>query len=506
MNSSTGRASGADESIRELPRERPGIVTHYLRYSISNGLVMLAGFISFPILTRFLDNTQFGILRYYDTLMLLGVAIIKLGTPHAIVRFYPYDGNERRMQEFGTNMVLMPLMLSGTIWLAGVSVIVLWSWLGEGTFSPLVWCAVLMMPMLAAVNIVQMVIRASERSDIVMAVRVIGRMLELVLVLGAVILVQRSALAVYGGKIVATILLLAWLAHWMYRNVNVARDAVDWHTVRSGLVYGLPLMAHELAFSILANVDRVLLKQLTGDFAAVGIYAIGYSLAMQLNVFIDATLSEAFTPVVMRAYETGGSSAVRALKERVLLPMTYAVAAIIGILLVSGEDMLVALSGHDKAASGEVFIVIGITVSTYSMLAISNYGLQLKKRTMQVLIITLGAALLNVVMNLILIPRMGYMGAAWSTAIAYGALALAQFAICPKGLARLPDAHAIAVSLACLLVLVGVARGTDLFGLHAIWARLSVAGLLFVLLYALPVMALDQKLRRMTMGLMTRSR
>ncbi|KRA74855.1 hypothetical protein ASD78_11135 [Lysobacter sp. Root667] len=506
MNSSTGRASGADESIRELPRERPGIVTHYLRYSISNGLVMLAGFISFPILTRFLDNTQFGILRYYDTLMLLGVAIIKLGTPHAIVRFYPYDGNERRMQEFGTNMVLMPLMLSGTIWLAGVSVIVLWSWLGEGTFSPLVWCAVLMMPMLAAVNIVQMVIRASERSDIVMAVRVIGRMLELVLVLGAVILVQRSALAIYGGKIVATILLLAWLAHWMYRNVNVARDAIDWHTVRSGLVYGLPLMAHELAFSILANVDRVLLKQLTGDFAAVGIYAIGYSLAMQLNVFIDATLSEAFTPVVMRAYETGGSSAVRALKERVLLPMTYAVAAIIGILLVSGEDMLVALSGHDKAASGEVFIVIGITVSTYSMLAISNYGLQLKKRTMQVLIITLGAALLNVVMNLILIPRMGYMGAAWSTAIAYGALALAQFVICPKGLARLPDAHAVAVSLACLAVLVGVARGTNLFGLHAIWARLSVAGLLFVLLYALPVMALDQKLRRMAMGLMTRSR
>lgn len=506
VNGPAESASGADEGISTVPRERPSIVTHYLRYSISNGLVMLAGFISFPILTRFLDNTQFGILRYYETLMLLGVAIIKLGTPHAIVRFYPYDGNERRMQEFGTNMVLLPLMLSGTIWLAGVSVIVLWSWLGEGAFSPLVWCAVLMMPMLAAVNIMQMVIRASERSDIVMAMRVIGRMLELVLVLGAVILVQRSALAVYGGKIVATVLLLAWLVHWVYRNVNVARDALDWGAVRSGLIYGLPLMAHELAFSVLANLDRVLLKQITGDFAAVGIYAIGYSLAMQLNVFIDATLSEAFTPVVMRAYETGGSDAVRALKEKVLLPMTYAVVAIIGILLVSGQDLLVALSGRDKAASGIVFIVIGITVSTYSMLAISNYGLQLKKRTMQVLIITLGAALLNVVMNLILIPRMGYMGAVWSTAIAYGALAIAQFAVCPKGLARLPDVHAVVVSLACLAVLVGVARGTDLFGLHAVWARLSVAGLLFVLLYALPVMALDRRMRRMAMALATGAR
>jgi len=249
----------------------------------------------------------------------------------------------------------------------------------------------------------------------------------------------------------------------------------------------------------------VLLKQLTGDFAMVGIYAIGYSLAMQLNVFIDATLSEAFTPVVMRAYETGGSDAVRGLKERVLLPMTYAVVAIIAMLLVSGQDVLVALSGRDKAASGPVFIVIGITISTYALFNIANYGLQLKKRTMQVLIITLGAALLNIVMNLILIPRMGFMGAAWSTAIAYGALAIAQFVICPRGLARMPDMQALATALACAAVLVGVARGSDLFGLYNAWARLLVAGGLFVLLYVLPVLALDKKLRGVVRTFVTRS-
>lgn len=506
MNSQAEDAQSAGEGTQVAPRQRPGIVTHYLRYSISNGLVMLFGFISFPILTRFLDNTQFGILRYYETLMLIGVAIIKLGTPHAIVRFYPYDGDAQRMREFGTNMVLLPLLLSGMVWMLVSAGIALWSWLGEGAFPPLVWCAIVMMPMLAATSIVQMVLRASERSDVVMATRVVGRMLELMLVLGAVILVQRSALAVYGGKIVAAVLLLAWLAHWMFRNVHVARNAVDLNAVRNGLVYGLPLMAHELAFSILANMDRVLLKEITGDFAAVGIYAIGYSLAMQLNVFIDATLSEAFTPVVMRAYETGGSGAVRALKERVLLPMTYAVGAIIAMLLVSGQDVLVALSGRDKAASGEVFIVIGITVSTYSLFAIANYGLQLKKRTMLVLIITLGAALLNIIMNLILIPRMGYMGAAWANAIAHGALAIAQLVVCPKGLARLPEMRAVAVSLACATMLVAVALGSDLFGLQSVWARLFAAGVMFVALYALPVLALDPKLRRMLQGVILRSR
>jgi O-antigen/teichoic acid export membrane protein len=31
-------------------------------------LVLIAGFVSFPVLTRLLDNHQYGILGYYDTL------------------------------------------------------------------------------------------------------------------------------------------------------------------------------------------------------------------------------------------------------------------------------------------------------------------------------------------------------------------------------------------------------------------------------------------------------
>jgi O-antigen/teichoic acid export membrane protein len=501
MNDQAGVAPEAVERSIVEPSRRPGIATHYLRYSLSNGIVMLAGFISFPILTRLLDNTQFGILRYYETMMLLGVAVFKLGTSHAIVRFYPYDGGLRKQRAFGTNLVVVPMVLSVALWLTVATAVGVWAWTGEHTFSPLLWCALALIPMLACINIIQSVVRAGERSDIVMATRISGRMAELVLVLGAVILVQQSAWAVFGGRIAAAILLMAWLGYWMFRNVHAARVAIDWRLVRTGLCYGLPLMAHEIAFSILANMDRVLLKHITGDFAAVGIYAIGYSLAMQLNVFIDVTLSEAFTPAVTRAYESGGAAAVRALKERVLLPMTYAVVAIVGMLLVCGHDLLVALSGPSKAASGEVFVIVGMSVSLYAMFAIANYGLQLEKRTMAVLGITLGAALLNIGMNFLLIPRMGYMGAAWSTAISYGALCVAQFVICPKGLARLPDARSGTIALAALALLLVVGRGTDLFGLENVWVRLAVAAGLFVFLYALPVLALDARLRTMLLSL-----
>ena len=185
--------------------------------------------------------------------------------------------------------------------------------------------------------------------------------------------------------------------------------------------------------------------------------------------------------------------------------MTYAVVAIVAMLVVSGQDLLVALSGPDKAASGKVFVVVGITVSIYALFAIANYGLLLKKRTMQLLMITLAAAVLNVGMNFILIPRMGYIGAAWATAVSYAALSAAQFVTCPKGLARFADARTVGLSLTCAAVLVAVALGSDLFGLHDAWPRLFAAGVLFVLLYALPVLGLDPNLRRMLLTLRPRS-
>jgi O-antigen/teichoic acid export membrane protein len=496
MNSLPDSATAIDPHPVAVPRKPPSISTHYLRYSASNALALVAGFISFPILTRLLDNTQFGILRYYESFMLFGVAIIKLGAPHAIVRLYPYEGGAKEIRAFGTNSVMLPLMLSAMLWILGAIGLAAWSLQRAEGFNPIFWCAVLLTPMLAASAIVQSVMRASERSDIVMASRMLGRLLELALVLAAVILVQQSALAVYGGKIAAAVLLLAWLIYWLRRNIRFAREAIDLGTLRAGLVYGLPLMAHELTYAVLSNVDRVLIKQITGDFAMAGIYTIGWSLAMQVNLFISATLSEAFIPVANRVYESGGSGAVRALKKRILVPMTYAVVAIVAMVLVTGKDLIVALSGASKAASGEVFVVLGVTVALQALVGISSFGMLLKKRTMLVLMITIGTTLLNVAMNFILIPRLGYMGAAWAAAISYGAMALAQFIGCPKGLVQLPGARTLALALFWGIVLVGVAEGTGLFGLQGAWPRLAVAGLLLAVLYVLPVLALDPELRR----------
>jgi O-antigen/teichoic acid export membrane protein len=387
------------------------------------------------------------------------------------------------------------MALSLSVWLVAAVALACWQWFGGTEFSPVFWCVVLIIPVMVVSSIVQAVVRASERSGVVMVTKVVGRGLELALVLGFVILLQRSAFAVYGGRLLAGVLVLAYFVYWAFRHLKFSSSALNLAAMGTALLYGLPLMANEFASMVLVAVDRVLLKEITGDFAIVGIYTIGYTLAMQVNMFMNATLWEAFVPVANRIYETGGDTEVIALKNRVLLPMTYASFGVAVMLLVIGQDLLVGLSSPRKAASGAVFVVVGTTMALYPLFDVAGYGLLLRKRSALVFALTFGAAALNIGANLVLIPLYGYMGAAWATVVSYVALSIATCAFCPRGLLRFPDARTIAIAGTFALLLLMITEYTGLFGVTDAWTRVLVASGLFALVYALPVWLLDPRLR-----------
>jgi len=469
--------------------------THYLRYSSANALVLLAGFVSFPILTRLLDNTQYGILGYFETWVMLAVAIAKLGAQHSIIRFYPPESDVRRLDHFATNLVLLPILASLSLWAVIAVALGIFNALSSDKFSLVFWLALFLIPLVVVGSLVEMVFRASEQSLLLTRTRVVKRWLELALILTAVIVLQRSALAVYGGKVAAAALVAVFYLCWMLRNLRFSSRLLDLPAIRASLVYGLPLVANEVAGVTLGSIDRVMLKHMLGDFAAVGVCTIGYSLAINVSLFMSATLNEAFIPVANRLFGTGGEVAVRELKGRILLPMTYVSVGIAMMLWCVGSDALVALSGPSKAASGAVFAAVGTLFALYPLIDIGGYGLLLQKRSMTVLAITLGAAVLNILLNLWLIPIMGIMGAVWATVISTIAIGGSQWLLCPKGLLRTPDPRALLLSCLFAVPLLVIIKGANLFGLESVWLRLFVSGVLFIVLYALPVWRFDPRLR-----------
>lgn len=474
--------------------------THYLRYSSASFLILLAGLVSFPLLTRLLDNTEYGILGYYEAWIVLSVALAKLGAQHSIIRFYPQPPDSDRLRHFATNLVLFPILVSLLLWAVLVIVLAIVNVLRVESFSAVFWCAAFLIPLVVMSSLVEMVFRAGERSMLLTVTRVSKRWLELTLILGTVIFIERSALAVYAGKLAAAALVLVFYVSWLYRNLSFSRAVLDLPAIRASLLYGLPLVANEVASVVLGSIDRVMIKQMMGDFAAVGIYTIGYSLAMNVSLFMSAALNEAFIPVANRVYGVTGNAALRALKDRILLPMSYACIGIAALLWALGAEVLVALSGPGKEASGAVFAAVGVCFALYPLIDIGSYGLLLQKRSMLVFTVTFCAALANIALNLALIPTYGVMGAVYATVISYTALGITNCLLCPRELLRFPQWQPLVLACSCASLLLLTIKGGNLFGVTDPWLRLLIGGWLFVALYLVPVWLLDARLREAILG------
>lgn len=484
--------------------KKAGLSTHYLRYSTGSALVMLAGFISFPILTRLLDNTQYGILGYYDTWVLIAVAVGKLGAQHTLLRFYPHGGDGRRWRSFVTNLFYLPLGLSLGLWaLVGLGLLGFDLLSGERQ-SPMLWIALLMTPMFIAASMTEMVLRAGEHSQMVMLNRVGWRWLELLLTLAAVLALQHSALAAYGGRLLAAAIAVCFYLRWIHRNLPFSRQSIDLGELRAGMVYGLPMVANELINVALVSVDRLMIKHLTDDFAPLGVYTIGASLAMQVNVFLGITMFEAFAPTANRLFDTEGATAVRALKARMLVPLTYAAAGIALMLGLFGTDAIIALSGHDKAGSGPVFATMGMVYALQPVLMVAGYGLLLERRSGSVLALMVGTLLLNATLNYLWVPRFGVMGSVYASASSSAALAIAHCVMVRRDLLQLPAVRTLLVAALAAATSVAVVWFSGLYGIRAGWPRLMLGASAAALVYAAVVLALDPAVRTLARSTVTR--
>lgn len=480
---------------------KPGFATHFLRYSTGNVLVILAGLASFPILTRLLDNTQYGILNYYDSWVLMAVAFGKLGAQHAIMRFYPHGGDVERLRAFSTNLFYLPLAISLGLW-AVASIGLVFTDLATGARqSAVFWLALVAAPLLVFASLVETVLRITENSKLVMLSRIGWRWLEVIAMVGAVVLLQHTAVSAYGGKLAAAVLVVACYALWIRKNLSFSRSALRPSSLREGLTYGFPLVANEIVAVAFILLDRIMIKGIIGNFEAVGIYSIGAALAMQVNFFTNITVFEAFTPMANRLYFTDGAAAVRDLKQRVLVPLTYALVGIAALLWCFGTDAVIALSGHTKSASGPVFAAVGVVYALMPLLLVAGYGLLLEKRTLKVLALTSGSLLINTVLNLLWIPTHGVMGAVYATAVSSAAYAVATCLWVPRELLKLPEPRVAATAIAIALACIAAVSSSDVFGLSPGWPRLLVGGSAMGAAYAIATLLLDARLRMMLLAL-----
>lgn len=492
-NSRRATASNGCSVTTQVPG-KTGVLVHYLRYLGGNLMVIAAGLVSFPVMTRLLDNHQFGILGYYEAWLLVIAGLLKLGAQHAILRFYPHQGGALALRRFRTNFLLLPLALSLSLWLVCAASVVLMLERFPDAEQPILWVLILTLPLLIWSSFVEAIMYALERSDISIWLKTAWRWSELALVLLTIAMIERSALGVFSARLVVLIMVAAWLTWWFQRWCKGRITRPSRAPVVAGLAFGVPMMFTELVSVLFGFADRILLRTLTGSFTEVGIYTIGYGLAMAVAAVMGKTLDEAFLPTALRLYKASGAAAVVELKRDMLDIWVFVVGLASALLLCVGQDFLILLAGADKAASAPVFVAIAIGMVWNSLFTIAQYGLLLQRRAVRVLIIMLTATVLNLILNVPLILAWGVSGAVTATLLSYGFLAVVQLWQCPPDLRYLPPPVRLAGAALFAPLMLGTLVQVDYFGAESAVARIAV-GAATVMLPAIALAVTDGRLR-----------
>jgi O-antigen/teichoic acid export membrane protein len=472
------------------------LAQHSTNYSLGSLLVMLSGFVSFPIFTRVFSVEEYGILNLVSATLPLLTGIAKLGVQNSIVRFYAEARASRDglgLRQFRSTTLLGMLAASVVVTLVWVIVsqaipIAYWS---DPRVSRLLLITSVLVIVKTADSCLTNFVRAEERSALFGVYAVARRYLGLAAVLLTLFYVARNLYGFYAATIAteagAVVFLFAYLGHTGDYSPRFFSPAL----FRKMLAFGVPLIAFELAGITLNVGDRYVVEALLGS-GPLGTYSAGYNFCEYVRLILFASVVQAIMPMYINSWEQRGQAdTCRFVSEALHYYLMLALPVIAGMSAV-GSDLLVLLASDKYRQSAMVIPWVTAGMAIDSMVVILGAGLFIHKRTLLVAGLVTVCATLNVALNLLLVPRHGILGSAVATLVSYAALGVSVHRASARTM-PVPFPSLAALKFTALAVLMYVAVVSLPFGsgMLPLAARIAAG----VLLYATMVAATDEPAR-----------
>ena len=204
----------------------------------------------------------------------------------------------------------------------------------------------------------------------------------------------------------------------MMRKTSLKNITKYW---KQGIKFNIPLIPHYLSSILLASSDKIMIQYLASEYH-VGIYSVVYAFA-SLSLIVFTAINNSYTPWAYNAikeenYKELGSKT----NAIVFISVVFCVALMLfapeGVYILGGEEYLKALDIVPVLITGTFFSSFYFIFSNVEFI---------NKRTKMTFPITLLGSLINIGLNWLLIPAIGYEAAAYTTLIGYVIIAFAHY-------------------------------------------------------------------------------
>jgi len=216
---------------------------------------------------------------------------------------------------------------------------------------------------------------------------------------------------IYLAQVAGNLLFIIILSGYTLKN---SIPFFDFTLFRSMSRYGFPLLLANFAGASLSVIDRYSLNSLA-LLKYVAIYALAFKVSSVLKLVIVDSIKMAVTPIVMQKINSPDN---KRFYSKTLLYSSYVLMlGIIAISLFSFEAIKVISKSSEFWRANIVVPVLSLSVFFTNMRETSSYGLLINKKTGIVGLNVVISAILNIALNIILIPKWNITGAAVATAL-----------------------------------------------------------------------------------------
>ncbi len=391
----------------------PSFLRTFVIYGLGTVGQRLVGLLLIPVYTRLLSPADYGVLALLGVFAAVYANVADFGISASIFRFYIREQDEDgRRQVLSACLNIVALAAVPSLFVSAVSPGISRVLLAD----PKLWFLVVLSTARCWLDLLIRIpmapIRSRQESGLYVRINLFLTSVTLALSLLLVVVLRMGVLGVVLAQTVtnggaAIWLLIRYLPRPLPRTKRAMTESI--------LRYGIPFVPSGLSQFILRLADRYILR-LFEPMAAVGLYSLGYRLGEGISTAGEAFWA-AWLPFAFRtAREEGGR---RRLAEvgGTWFGMIIAMAVLLSLFSLEILRILTPPAFHGAA---RVVPVVAIGLALFSFYPVAEISLRITGRTGRIPVVNGLAAVVNLALNFILIPRMHILGAAWATALAYG--------------------------------------------------------------------------------------
>jgi len=244
--------------------------------------------------------------------------------------------------------------------------------------------------------------------------------------IGEVLLIGNLTLSGFGlfGAIISLLLVrtFIFIIGFLLVRSEVRMTTPSLSVVKPYLAFSLPLIPFTLSWWLVTSGDRYVIGYFLGA-ANVGIYSASYTLGNVIS-FLYAPIALVLFPAITNLYENNNIHEVKMhLKYTLKFFLMIAIPSLFGLTILS-KSLLGILTTSEFIEAYMVIPIVALGALLFSIGNLFSDVLMLFKKTKIISLVFGSSALINLVLNIFLVPLVGIIGAAIATLVTFAILFL----------------------------------------------------------------------------------